>query len=51
MHYDIFHDRAKTDCVPNLWLALLIKVDAFGIAAAFKVENTIAGPSVLIIAY
>jgi hypothetical protein len=52
MHYDIFHDRAKTDCIPDLWLASLIKVDAFGITAAFKVENTIIGrPSMLVIAH
>src|SRR5215210_2310671 len=51
IHYNIFHDRAKTDCTPNLGLAFPFKVDAFGIAAAFKVENATVRPSVLVIAY
>ena len=47
--YHILEDGAEFDSVEDVWFFLGGEVDAFGVAAAFDVEDAIVGPAVLVI--
>ena len=47
---DVFQDRAKADGAKDLRLLLWGQVDAFGIAAALDVEDSLRAPDVLVVA-
>ena len=50
VHDRVFQYCAETDGVPYLRFVLVCKVDAFGIAAAFKIKDAVLSPAMLIIA-
>ena len=46
----VLEESVTTDCVVDVWLRLLVKVDNLSIAAALEVEYAVVVPSVLVVA-
>src|SRR5262249_23594162 len=47
--YNIFENRSKADSVIDLWLFFFRKVNTFGIATAFEIEDARRTPAMLVI--
>src|ERR1700728_4376360 len=47
---DVLQHAAEAERVPDLRFVLFRKLDAFGVASAFEVENPVGAPAMLVVA-
>lgn len=46
---DVFEDSSELDGSKNFWFFIFVEVNAFGIAAAFDVKDTLVGPDMFVV--